>query len=57
MLWTYTSFKSFKRAVPVKRAKFEKTGFTPMIIKIKLRVLTFELRNPTLMTEDVFDIN
>ena len=37
--------------------KFEKSGFTPMIIKRKLRVLTFELWNPNLITKNVVNMN
>ena len=58
LLWAYTFFQSFKHAQFILKVfledKFEKSGFTPMIIKKKLRVLTFEIWNPTLITENMY---
>ena len=52
LLNTRSSFSGFPR-----KAKFEKSYFTPIIISRKLRVLTFQLWNPTLITKNVLDMN
>ena len=61
LLWTYTSFQSFKQAqffltVSLEGKIWEK-WFCTHDYKKKLRVLTFEPWNPTLITENVFDMN
>ena len=58
MSWERSPLDEAKKHKMIEKLEMSKMPVVdPLVYKVKLHVLIFKLRNPTLITENVFDMN